>query len=432
MNKITPAWEAHTGLDYTVVMHGDETTDNASIRVFGDDAPALAERIAGALSLDSDRTRLFYDADDRTIYDENRLAVARDVHPADAHMFLTALHGQAGQLASIAADMLAYEAEQFDGDAPTWDVIRGGGTSEPDRAIHTGVKTKDDAQDLADADIRETGGYAYLNEVLPGDLNVSGAELVDAFAAWRGQLRAALESAPVPVGPTHIALLTEAAARFREYEAGHQAKVDNAVKTLAWRADNNAFSAENRFTEAERDAAKIKAERNAEIAGRIEAALAGLTAPTLNDQARQHIRDLMAEVANLDNEISQMQDLFPDDDGQIKEAKEGAAETYAAADAFLIANPPPEVRTIFITLDEHGITEVMCEQPAADLRFTTVDYDVEGIERERCSIVTQGDTEGLVAYVNPDQEITQAQALVVADASEDQFDDFFDEDGEPA
>lgn len=44
-------WTAHSGLDYTVVMMGDETTDNASIRVFGPVAPQLAETIAAALNL---------------------------------------------------------------------------------------------------------------------------------------------------------------------------------------------------------------------------------------------------------------------------------------------------------------------------------------------------------------------------------------------
>ena len=45
------AWEAHTGLDYTVVMLPGETTDNASIRVYGENAPELAGLIVVAPDL---------------------------------------------------------------------------------------------------------------------------------------------------------------------------------------------------------------------------------------------------------------------------------------------------------------------------------------------------------------------------------------------
>jgi hypothetical protein len=43
-------WVAHTGEDYTVVMRANEATDDASIRVYGDDAKELAERIAALLN----------------------------------------------------------------------------------------------------------------------------------------------------------------------------------------------------------------------------------------------------------------------------------------------------------------------------------------------------------------------------------------------
>lgn len=51
MTTIIPRWVAHTGEDYTVVMLGDEGTDNASIRVFGDEPEELGKLIADALNL---------------------------------------------------------------------------------------------------------------------------------------------------------------------------------------------------------------------------------------------------------------------------------------------------------------------------------------------------------------------------------------------
>lgn len=43
-------WEAHTGDDYTVVMAEGETTDDASIRVFGMGRGALGVRVAALLN----------------------------------------------------------------------------------------------------------------------------------------------------------------------------------------------------------------------------------------------------------------------------------------------------------------------------------------------------------------------------------------------
>lgn len=45
-----PHWTAHTGEDYTVVMLDGETTDNASIRVFGEIPEELGETIALVLN----------------------------------------------------------------------------------------------------------------------------------------------------------------------------------------------------------------------------------------------------------------------------------------------------------------------------------------------------------------------------------------------
>lgn len=54
MPKPLPRWVAHTGLDYTVVMLGDETTDNASLRVFGSNPEELGKLVADALNLMAD------------------------------------------------------------------------------------------------------------------------------------------------------------------------------------------------------------------------------------------------------------------------------------------------------------------------------------------------------------------------------------------
>jgi hypothetical protein len=44
-------WTVHTGIDYTVVLLPDETTENASIRVYGDDACEVAYLLAAAPQL---------------------------------------------------------------------------------------------------------------------------------------------------------------------------------------------------------------------------------------------------------------------------------------------------------------------------------------------------------------------------------------------
>ena len=275
-------WQAHTGEDYTVVMRDNEGTDNASIRVHGDDAEKLGEQIAAALNepaflipslaslspeerakldemmadmprnfggglimpSDTPKEAWFYDAASRTIYDENRLAVARDVGIDDANRILKAVgceteyaiigEAQPSPLFAILADMLAYEAAKFDAEPVEFDVY-----DAAEKRSRGGFKSREEAEAAA----RQIPGATVLD--VYDDLDVSGADLVDAFTAWREQLKAALDTArPAPL----VALAREAAALFREYEAHHRAKASEAGRPE-------------------------KAERNADIAGRLEAAL---------------------------------------------------------------------------------------------------------------------------------------------------------------
>lgn len=87
-------------------------------------------------------------------------------------------------IAVIIADMLAWEAEQFDGrvDCPK---CGGSGT----------LVAEGEDPNACD----QCGGEGQVG---PHDLSVSGADLVDAFTAWRGQLRVALAGAHSGIPPS--------------------------------------------------------------------------------------------------------------------------------------------------------------------------------------------------------------------------------------
>jgi hypothetical protein len=125
-----------------------------------------------------------YDAAKRRLHDENGLTVAENVNPGDAARVVAALAGPHGAFASIVADMLAYEADKFDGE-PVFDVWQEG--SDGDRKIRDGVSAEDVAKIRA-----ENPAESYYVEQFERDLSVSGGDLVEAFAEWRGQLKAAI------------------------------------------------------------------------------------------------------------------------------------------------------------------------------------------------------------------------------------------------
>lgn len=187
---------------------------------------------------------LHYDAENRVIYDENRLAVARDVapdlgavfamapayrqtlddirqhavNPGDrAHDVLSqeaeAVEGQpAGDaetppLWAILKDILAYQAEQFDADS-TFDVIRWEGERKSQRIMCGLSRTERDEHERT---VEPEPNISYQYEEFLPDLQVSGSDLVDAFTEWRGQLRAALAATRSP----RPAALDRIAARLR-------------------------------------------------------------------------------------------------------------------------------------------------------------------------------------------------------------------------
>lgn len=236
---MTNQWQAHTGEDYTVVMRDDQTTDSASVRVYGGDAPQLALMIAEAMNSppvitipalmdlsQEDRSRFldyvkdlpdarglfmpsdtprdvwFYDASSRTLYDENRLAVARDVGPDDAATILKAMgcevdfaivgEAEPNPLFQILDDMLAWELEAWESDG-----------------------------------------------------EIDGGDLVEAFGEWRSRLKNALAySRPEPLWRVAV----EAVDLFRDYAKHHRAKASEAGRPE-------------------------KAQRNEAMADRLEAAL---------------------------------------------------------------------------------------------------------------------------------------------------------------
>lgn len=100
-------------------------------------------------------------------------------------------------IAEILADMLAYQREEFEPKPLAYTVWS---ADEPPRCLGT-FNTEDAAQILIDA----TPG-AEMGLDMP-DLDVSGADLVDAFSAWRDQIKAALaHPSPAPLGRIIFAL----------------------------------------------------------------------------------------------------------------------------------------------------------------------------------------------------------------------------------
>lgn len=125
-------------------------------------------------------------------------------------------------LFAILDDMLAYEAEKFDAEPVEFEVHDGANKREVGP-----YETRAEAIAVA-ADYPG----AVIVEIF-GDLNVSGADLVDAFTEWRGQLKAAR-----PLLDELVDGLRSARDQFLVYEAHHRAKAgedgrDEKAKTNA-------------------------------------------------------------------------------------------------------------------------------------------------------------------------------------------------------
>lgn len=233
----------------------------------------------------------FYDAASRTLYDENRLAVARDVGHDDAQTILKALgcevdfsivgELQPNPLFVILAELLAYEDQAFEDDE-----------------------------------------------------EVDGGDLVEFWADRRQQLRSALAYCRPP---TLTALAREAATLFREYEAHHRAKASEAGRPE-------------------------KAERNADIALRLESALIG------------------GEAAK---------------------------------------------RQLFIAMERGNITSIWSPNSMSDVSYTTIDYDTDGAKRDEVEMVSDGVGHLESAHVRRDQEISLGDAPKFFDAQTEDHDAYF-------
>jgi hypothetical protein len=84
-------------------------------------------------------------------------------------------------------------------------------------------------------------------------------------------------------------------------------------------------------------------------------------------------------------------------------------------------------RTIHVTLRGRDIVSWSCEFPTPDLRITTIDLDVDGIERDRLYVVRPQDQTPAPAFVCASQRIEIADAPAIDDASAPQFDFLFEE-----
>lgn len=166
---------------------------------------------------------LHYDAESRVIYDENRLAVARDVAP---------------DLGAVFAMALAYRQ--------TLDEIRQHAVNPGDRAHDVLSQEADsvEGQPAAVADAPPLWAIlddmlAYEAEQFDGDqdspLDISGADLVDAFTTWRGQLRAAGAGKRTP--PTALGVLKDLARdlEYVEHVLRHQRLASSDQNPKGWR-----------------------------------------------------------------------------------------------------------------------------------------------------------------------------------------------------
>lgn len=302
----------------------------------------------------------FYDPASRTLYDENRLAVARDVGIDDANRILKAVgcetecaiigEAQPSPLFAILADMLAYEAAKFDAEPVEFDVY-----DAAEKRSRGGFKSREEAEAAA----RQIPGAVVLD--VYDDLDVSGADLVDAFTAWREQLKAALATArPAPL----VALAREAAALFREYEAHHERGAAVITADMPLKEERLA-----------------KAKRNAEIASRLEQALG---------------------VAWL-----------------------GEAWGQTNVVVTQTGDEPPAKRQLFISIEGGLINAFYSPDDMSDLQIITVDYDDEGIERERLTMVEQQTGPIVSAYIVTDHEIERRGAPAMHDAMDATYDEDF-------
>lgn len=95
------------------------------------------------------------------------------------------------------------------------------------------------------------------------------------------------------------------------------------------------------------------------------------------------LRNASAVIGLLDDQISQMEGMFSDEDGQIAEAREEAEETCTQIEAMLKhhkAGEPLPVPEIYITMDGGLIEDVYSTGSLVGASYTVIDYDVEGAE----------------------------------------------------
>lgn len=155
---------------------------------------------------------LSYDADRRVILDQNGLAVARDVGAADAFRITEAL-SICADLPSVLRDVVEthiYDVENgevIDPEDPLLDFAKRAENVTADEPEGTPPAP---ASDLTlDAILSDM--LAYKAEQFDGDdetdLSVSGADLVDAFTQWRIQIKAVMAARPATFAPAPIGLL---------------------------------------------------------------------------------------------------------------------------------------------------------------------------------------------------------------------------------
>jgi hypothetical protein len=220
-------------------------------------------------------------------------------------------------ISAIIADMLAYEARKFDA-GPVFDVVKINADGS-EQVVFYSCETRDEAENIAIGANDTAGKTRYEVREIPGedrDLSVCGADLVDAFAEWRQQIKAAL--------PGHLAMI----------EAGDTlaSLMEDAESTHIYDFDNG---------DEQEDDCAYKAAREAWGAAKASVQVASEAADAVT--ADETIRELRAAMSGLEEQIDQMKGMFDDEDGAIERALDDAAYADEVAKAFAEGKPKPPI-----------------------------------------------------------------------------------------
>lgn len=207
----------------------------------------------------------------------------------------------------------------------------------------------------------------YGGGVVGADQEVNGADLVQAFAAWRQRLLKARGPVLTP-GAFDPQELEMVAACVRQQKGSTIYKDEqDTLERLAVRVEKT-----------------------------------GLTPIGW----REVISDLMGARDGLDHQVEQMKGMFPDDDGTIRQAQDDGDEAVKRAEMLLKLTEEQKPVTVMVLVSGGVAQSVLFSSPAPGLTVHVVDYDTEGCDPEALATVVDGkntDTATIETYAGWEQ-----------------------------